>query len=436
MAGGEFYSLRRIGVGRLVSLFMGSLMVSLWLVSCSGPAPVETAAPLQTSSVTFQPSHTATISLSPNPTACPGGCGAPAASPNPSEPWGSYAGPTLPAPTAIPEPIQALKVPDEVRVGLLIGADRTSSYDGRTNAVILVFINPRTAKASLVSVPPVLYVYIPGFTMQRLNVAYPVGGIDLLGRTLEYNLGVLPDRWAVAHLDDFPSLVDDLGGIEISVLAEVASPMCNFNPGPQQLNGERALCFSRVLLNNDEGERSRRQQEVLRALFLRLVSGGNLARLPELYQKYGDKLRTNLGLDELQSNISLALKLGDTGRIGYYQVGEAETARWQLPQSNVEVLLPRRDELSSLLQAAVDAVSVPAPLTEKVNTLVAELTISPTPTITLTPSNTATVTRTPTRAPSRTATRTITPTGTQTPTGTITPPTSTPTETATPSPTE
>jgi len=223
----------------------------------------------------------------------------------------------------------------------------------------------------------------------------------------------------VAHLDDFPQLIDDLGGVEITVLAPLESEKCSFNPGPQHMDGARALCYSRLLPDNDEVDRSRRQQEVLRAILLRLVSGGNLVRLPELYEQYGDTLRTNAGLSDLQANIPLALRMGDTGRIGYYQVGPDETVRWQLPQSNAEVLLPRQEALKALLQRAVDSVSVPAPMTNRVSTLVAELTTSPTPTIT--PTITPTPTRTRTAAPTATQTRTPTVTGTPpTPTGTLT----------------
>jgi LCP family protein required for cell wall assembly len=370
---------------------------------------------------------------------------------------GNFPTPALPAPTAFPPAAERLNIPEEVQAVVLLGTDRTAEFAGRTNSVTLLFFNPRTAKASLVSLPPLLYVYLPGYTMQRLNVAYSVGGIDMLQETLAFNLGLRPEWWAVVHLDDFPRLIDDLGGIDISVLTAIRTRLCSFNPGDLHLNGDTALCYSRVLPDGDETARLRRQQEVLRTTFLKLVSGGHLSLLPELYEKYQGMVQTNYGVAELSSLIPLALKLGDPGRIEYFQVGPNETAAWQLPDSQVSVLLPQRTPLLSLLQTAVDAVSVPAPLTDRVSTLVAEMTISPTPTITpiytatLPPTATSRFSATPTRTLTLTATRTptgtitpptatITPTGTitpptstYTPTGTITPPTSTPTGTLTPS---
>ncbi len=334
---------------------------------------------------------------------------------------------------------------------LLLGSARTSQYAGRANSVTLLFFNPRTVRASLVSLPPLLYVYIPGYTMQRLNVAFPVGGISRMQQTLAYNFGIQPFWWAVAHLDDFPALIDDLGGLDFQILAPIKAPPCSFNPGQQHLSGAQVLCYSRILPQGDEPARLLRQQEVLRTIFFRLVTGGTLSRLPDLYQKYKGMIQTNFGLTDLTNLVPLALKLGDPGRISYYQVGSAETDPWQLPESQARVLLPRREAIASLLQQAIYDVSVPAPLTERVSTLEAELTVSPTPTITPLPTATLTSTATSTRTPTRTPTRTLTPTITLTPTATSartsTPTTTststvtatstaTPTPSATPSPTE
>ncbi|HEX9013032.1 MAG TPA: LCP family protein [Anaerolineaceae bacterium] len=398
---------------------MGALLVGVMLLSCSRASP-------QPSPLTASP-RTPTASQTP---ALPTVTSA-AHTSTPSGPWGGFAAPTLPAPTAFPAPALPISIPDEVQTAVLLGSARTSTFAGRTNSITLLFFNPRTAKASLVSLPPLLYVYLPGYTMQRLNTAYPLGGIDLVQQTLAYNLGIEPSWWAVAHLDDFPGLVDDLGGLTVSVLTPLKTGPCSFNPGTQQLTGARALCFSRINPGGDETSRLRRQQEVLRRLFLRIVSGGKLALLPDLYQKYHGMIQTNFGLDDLTSLIPLALKLGDPGRVEYYQAGAEETTPWQLPNSQVTVLLPRPEPLRALLQAAVDAVSVPAPLTDRVSTLIAQLTVSPTPTKTSLPTLTPTRTLTPTP----TVTRTATSTPTITPTGTITPPTSTPTGTLTITPT-
>jgi LCP family protein required for cell wall assembly len=409
-------------------LILGGMVFCLVLFACANPTP--TRIPTSQISATSTASATASpVALVGSPCAAP--CGLPTFTPNPPGPWGSFAAPTLPAATAIPEPFTGLEVPEEVQAALILGVARTSAFQGRTNLVQLVLYNARTAKASLISIPPTLYVYIPGYTMQRLNVAYPVGGITALEQTIAYNLGVTVDWWAVAHLDDFPQLVDDLGGVDVSVIkplglptaATTATPSalqnCTIKTGAQHLTGEKTLCYVRLLPGDDEVDRFRRQQEVGRALFLRIVSGGTLMRLPELYDKYGTSLQANLGLSDLEGLIPLALKLGDAGRIHYYSLGMTEYTPWELPETQGIVLLPVREQIRAILQDAVAFVMAPMPLSDRVSTLEAELTISPTPT------NTPRATPTPTRTSTLVPSVTLTPTHTVTPTGTITPPTAT-----------
>ncbi|MCJ7695246.1 MAG: LCP family protein, partial [Anaerolineaceae bacterium] len=98
--------------------------------------------------------------------------------------WGTYAPPSLDPITPIPPALSGLEIPDEVLVWVLLGVDNELPFTGRTNAIHVLLINPRLSKASLVSIPGNLYVYIPGYTMQRINIAYSVGGMALLRQTL------------------------------------------------------------------------------------------------------------------------------------------------------------------------------------------------------------------------------------------------------------
>jgi polyisoprenyl-teichoic acid--peptidoglycan teichoic acid transferase len=327
-----------------------------------------------------------------------------------------------------------------VRVLVVAGMDRREPYIGRADAIALILYHPRLARASLVSIPADLFGYLPGFTMQRLLTAYAVGGPRQLTSAIAYNLGVEPDSYAVLNLDDFTRLIDDLGGINVSVLDNVRSYCEGIPPGVVLMNGEQALCYMRLRLGSDEFSRNRRQQEVLRTVFLRLVEGGNLVRLPELYDRYRSAIDTNLTRQDVLEQIPLALRLGDPRRVGYFLLGEAEMAMWEISQEPpASVFLPNQPAIARLMQQAIDFVTTPSPLSDVVTTLAFELTTSPTPTntYTVTPTPTATYTPLPTLTPTRT--RTLIPTLTYTRTVTLTPTTTntvtlTPTRTPTPAP--
>ena len=348
--------------------------------------------------------------------------------------WGNFPGPRETPVTPIPPPLSGLVVPDEVRVLVIAGLDRPSPYIGRADAMALVIYHPRLARASLVSVPSDLFGYIPGFTMQRMLSAYALGGPRLLSSTVEYNFGVRPDAYAVLNLDVFTALIDDLGGINVFVSDNLSEYCEGIPPGVVLLDGEKTLCYMRLRVGEDEFSRNRRQQEVMQTVFLRLVEGGNLVRLPELYNRYSRVIETNLPSEDVLGGIGLALKLGDPGRVGFFTPGELEMSLWEMSQNPpASVFIPNRPAILAMMQAAVDFVNEPSPLSDVVITLEYELTVSPTPTETYTPTPTPTFTPTPTATRTPTRTQTGTPTASRTPTVSRTPTASrTPTVTRTP----
>ena len=110
---------------------------------------------------------------------------------------------------------------------LLLGNDGEITNDGflRTDTMIVVSINRTAGTVAMLSLPRDLYVYIPGWTMQRLNLAYihgqaggwPGGGFGLLRQTLLYNFGINVHYYAMVNLTGFKAIVDAVGGVDLAV---------------------------------------------------------------------------------------------------------------------------------------------------------------------------------------------------------------------------
>lgn len=335
--------------------------------------------------------------------------------------WEDFSPPSIDPATPIPPPLKDLVIDDEVLVWVLLGSDTEPPFIGSTPAVHLLFIHPRLSKASLVSIPGDLYVYIPGHTMQRLKTAYALGGIETLRMTLAYNFGVIPSRFVLAHPGDFQWLVDDIGTIEVTVFYPIPWECGGIRAGQVQMDGAMALCYASFREGMDEEDRLRRQQQLLRIIFRKLTQDGNLALLPVLYQSYKGWVKTDLSLEEVLGYIPLTLRLADQDRISTYLVGWDETKIWEVPgQGKAQVFLPKREAIRTMLQNALDDVIVPDPLTNRVSTLEAQLTaalqktLQPEGGITPTPSPTLTVTGTQTTLA---ATTTPSPTPTPSPPG-------------------
>ncbi len=331
--------------------------------------------------------------------------------------WGLYPPPSIDPATPVPPPLTDLDLSEEILVWILLGSDQEPPFTGRTQAIHLLFIHPRFSKVSLVSIPGDLYVYIPGYTMQRLNTAYALGGIETLRETMAYNFGVRPSRFVLAHPGDFQWLVDDVHSIDVTVFYPLPGVCGGIPAGQVTMDGTLALCYASHREGMGEVDRMRRQQQLLGLIFHKLTRDGNLAKLPLLYASYEGWVKTDLSLEELMSYVPLALRLADPDRINTYMIGWDECSVWEVPgYSQAQVFLPDRDRVRALLQQAIDEVMVPAPLTNIVQTLEAQLTQA----VQATLSAVSTSTPTPTPTPSGTVQVTTT-TGTPEITPTLTP---------------
>lgn len=329
------------------------------------------------------------------PTAAP-----PASTERDASVWGRYEAPNVDSVTPIPEPLTRLTLSDEVMVWALLGSDTEPPFTGRVQAIHLLFIHPRFSKASLVSIPGNLYVYIPGYGMQRLNTAYALGGIETMLDTLSYNFGIEVDRFVLAHPGDFQWLVDDLDSIDVTIFYPIAGECGGIRAGLVRMDGALALCYASYLDDMDEVDRMQRQQQLLRVIFKKFTHESYLTKLPLLYASYEGWVKTDISLAELMDLVPLSLRLADPDRIGYYMIGWDAVTLWQIPDhSQAQVLLPKQEVVHATLQQAIDDIMQPAPLTNQVQTLEARLTaqIEKTlqPTATSTPSPTPTPTPTP-----------------------------------------
>ncbi|MDR3576696.1 MAG: LCP family protein [Anaerolineaceae bacterium] len=310
--------------------------------------------------------------------------------------WQNFPAPRLTPITPIPKPLTGLNIPDEVQVGVLLGNDQNSPFVGRMDAIVLVFYHTRFGRASLLSLPPDMFVYIPGYSMQRLQISYALGGIRQLDNTIEYNLGVKPQQWALFNTNDFVKFVDEMGGIDVPVLVGYPDQCGGINAGMDHMDGSQLLCYVSLRQGPNEPDRNIRQQEVINLLLQRMVSGGHLADLPSLFKEYQNSVQTSLSIQDFPNYIPLALRLGDPKRIGYFHFDQSDLKTWQLPNtSNTKVFLPKRGNVLSLVQQAINFVLTPAPLSEIVITLQYELTVSPTPGFTPKPGSTQNLSSTP-----------------------------------------
>jgi LCP family protein required for cell wall assembly len=282
------------------------------------------------------------------------------------------------SPTAtLPLPAEIFEFPQDIEIVVLMGTDYLSPTVGRTDTIILLMVNRRTGSASLISVPRDLYVYRPGYGMGRINTVFAQGGPELLFETLEYNLGIRPEHWALAHLDDFVHFVNDLGGIDVQVRNPLLYDCGGVPAGEVHMDGHKALCYVRERRTSSDFSRSKRQLEVLRTLFEKFFTLDNIVKLPDWYARYSRSMKTDFGLLDLLDYLPFALYLQDVEGINSYQIGLEDVNPVRLPESGASVLLPDQRRIESILQEAVIVLDAPRPTSEGLATRLSWLTATP-----------------------------------------------------------
>jgi LCP family protein required for cell wall assembly len=267
--------------------------------------------------------------------------------------WGNYPGPKTWPSTAIPPPVEQIVKPEDQINIVLLGDDRRPRVGTRTDVVMLLTLNPEEGNACVTSFPRDLFVYAPGYTMMRINSTRPHGGFDLVALTFEYNFGIRPDHYVNINIRSFIEVIDILGGIDVVVPQPLSDPVFangtySVPAGLVHMDGPTAAWYSRSRSTTSDFNRNQRQQEVLRAIFKRLISLEGIARAPEIYNLFIDNVETDLTLENLLPLLPLAVKLIDPSNICQRAIGRGQVIDWRTPSGGA-VLLPKRQEVYNLL---------------------------------------------------------------------------------------
>jgi LCP family protein required for cell wall assembly len=255
---------------------------------------------------------------------------------------------------------------DRVNI-LLLGIDkRPDEVYARTDTMILISIDPATNKASMLSIPRDLWVTIPGYGENRVNVAhylgdkdgYPGGGPALAMKTVQYNLGVPVHFYMRVDFDGFRRIIDTLGGIDIDVPQTINDPKYpddnyGYDPfyiekGQQHLDGYLALKYARTRATaGSDFDRARRQQSVLLAVREKALAVGVIPKIPELWSTMAGTVQTDLQLVDILELAKLADKISGSD-IQNAVIDQNMTVDYKT-NTGAQVLLPVREKMRPVI---------------------------------------------------------------------------------------
>ena len=225
-------------------------------------------------------------------------------------------------------------------------------YTTRNDVNIIATVNPNTDQVLLTSIPRDYYVQLHGKKGLKDKLTHAsYYGTDTVVKTIEDILDIDINYYVKVNFSTVVELVDTLGGID--VYADQAVTLYTgrkIKKGYNTLKGEDALAFSRERHAYYDGDnhRGRNQQEVIKAIFNKLSSGGTiLTKYTELLNVLDGKFVTNMNMDEVLGFVKYEMtdltnyKINSIQLTGSGSMGET----YSYPGQNLWIMIPNKKSI-------------------------------------------------------------------------------------------
>ncbi len=245
---------------------------------------------------------------------------------------------------------------------LLLGSDWRPNSGYRTDVIMVLSLNPDSGRVTITSFPRDLYVDIPGVGYERINAAQAYGGFELTKATFANNFDIPLDYYMMTNFAGFQSIINILGGINVYAAAslydncdlpQAVNKYCYVPVGNITMDGATALWYVRSRYSTNDFDRTRRAQEVMLALFQKLMSLDAVNRSSELYNMFISSVDTDVPLDVIVKLLPLASKiLSSPSIVERFAIGAGETYDYIVPSNGAQVLIPDKALVGNIVQQA------------------------------------------------------------------------------------
>lgn len=203
---------------------------------------------------------------------------------------------------AAPVDVDAGETPFSV---LIMGVDTESddSMSGRSDTLMLMTVNPNTETSTIVSIPRDTYTKIVGHGINdKINHAYAFGGTSMTVNTVQNLLDVPVDYYVSVNMASMVQIIDAVGGITITPPLTFSQDNYSFTEGqPTQMDGAKALSYSRMRKNDPDGDYGRqyRQRQVIEGTLQSIASLNSITNYRSILASMSESMRTNMSFDDM-----------------------------------------------------------------------------------------------------------------------------------------
>lgn len=192
----------------------------------------------------------------------------------------------------------------------------------RSDSILLLRIGGGNNQT--LSIPRDTVVDIPGHGQSKINAAYAYGGPALAIRTVESFLGIQVNHLVEVNFENFPQLIDALGGVNYRggcVVSRINGGYKNggytlrLKSGEQEIDGKQALALARTRKNEcnpreSDLTRAHRQQKIMNSIKDKVTSLETFVRLPWVSWAAPKAIRSDMSGPTLLGLVGAELSAG------------------------------------------------------------------------------------------------------------------------------
>lgn len=198
------------------------------------------------------------------------------------------------------------KDPDVLNI-LVLGTDsRNVTLDrGRSDTMIVVSYNKKEGTIKMVSLLRDALIPIEGYGWNRINTAYFFGGVGLAVNTVNQLFGLDIQSFVVVDINGAKEFIDYVGGVDVPITEAEAGLYRAYGKkieaGVVHLNGEDALMHMRNRTSDSDFGRTRRQRDVIEAIFRKILTEKSLTEIYSICEYAMGMVKTNISATTLLS---------------------------------------------------------------------------------------------------------------------------------------
>lgn len=192
---------------------------------------------------------------------------------------------------------------------LLLGVDKRPGDSGRSDALMVLSLDPKQNQMKIISIPRDTRTTIVGMGFKdKINHAYAYGGTDMSVATVENLLDIELDYYVQMNMQGLSEMVDAVGGITVNNKLDwydegYYKEGYHYEKGKIHLNGPKTMGYVRMRHLDPRGDfgRTERQRQVIQAIIDKGASIASINKIDNMLEVLGDNMATNMDFDDMKN---------------------------------------------------------------------------------------------------------------------------------------